>query len=305
MALPTLTFFLILLSFITKTYAQFQFLHSVCSNITYTPNSTYQSNLETVLNSLSSNTRTTTTTNGYYNTTAGQNPDKAEVIVLCRGDIPLQTCHLCIRDSAATLPVTCPSSKQAFGVTDNCIIFFSHNFTSQIIRRRPLWALWSDHINVHNITGFNNSLTSLMSTLQTQASLGNSDLKYATGKTEIDRLHGNVKRGLNSSNTTIYGLVQCKPDLSRIECSGCVEHLFSLFPTSFVTSAFTAPAARLVCPSCNVRYSIDSFYGNVADVGPPQPQFPAPPTSNRRNNIVPGKHQGFCFFCFKNISRAN
>uniref|UniRef100_A0A803LKV2 Uncharacterized protein n=1 Tax=Chenopodium quinoa TaxID=63459 RepID=A0A803LKV2_CHEQI len=215
----------IFISLIPKTSAQFQFLYSKCGNTGfYTPNSTYQSNLKTVLNSLS----TTQVTNGYYNLTVGQKPDKVEAMVLCRGDVPVNTCRLCMRDSAANLPLLCPNQAQAFGYSDHCIIFYSNRYFSR----------W-----------FNNTLTALMKNLQNQASSENSELKSASGQTN-----------LTGTNKTMYGLVQCSPDLSRHDCVVCVQDLFSFFPRWFVTPTFTAAGARVITPSCNLRYEIYSFY---------------------------------------------
>ncbi|KNA12021.1 hypothetical protein SOVF_129730 [Spinacia oleracea] len=269
MELPTKLILLvlqfILISFLPKTSAQFQFLYSKCGNINYyTQNSTYQSNLKTALNSLSSTPRVT---NGYYNFTAGQTPNKVKAMVLCRGDVPYNTCRLCIRDSAATLPVSCPNQTEAFGYTDNCIIFYSNNFSFNAVKERPRWALWNNK-NVSNITGFNNTLTSMMNTLQNKASLGNSELKSAAAQIN-----------LTTTNQTMYGLVQCNPDLSRFDCVKCVQYLiFSFFSKDFVTPTFIAAGARVITPSCNLRYEIYSFYGNLTDVGPPPPPVPV---SNR------------------------
>ncbi|XP_021726234.1 putative receptor-like protein kinase At4g00960 isoform X2 [Chenopodium quinoa] len=264
----------IFISLIPKTSAQFQFLYSKCGNTGfYTPNSTYQSNLKTVLNSLS----TTQVTNGYYNLTVGQKPDKVEAMVLCRGDVPVNTCRLCMRDSAANLPLFCPNQAQAFGYSDHCIIFYSNNATFHVVRDRPRWGLWNGN-NVSDIIGFNNTLTALMKNLQNQASSENSELKSASGQTN-----------LTGTNKTMYGLVQCSPDLSRHDCVVCVQDLFSFFPRWFVTPTFTAAGARVITPSCNLRYEIYSFYGNVTDVGlpsSPPPLLPPPSFVSNRSTTA-------------------
>ncbi|XP_021719467.1 uncharacterized protein LOC110687158 [Chenopodium quinoa] len=264
----------VFISLIPKISAQYQFLHSRCGNTSYyTPNSTYQSNLKTVLNSLS----TTRVTNGYYNLTTGQKPDKVEAMVLCRGDVPVNNCRLCMRNSAASLPLFCPNQTQAFGYSDPCIIFYSNNATSHVVRDRPLWGLWNNK-NVSDIIGFNNTLTALMKNLQNQASLGNSELKFAAGQTN-----------LSGTNKTMYGLVQCSPDLSSHDCVVCIQGLFSFFPKWFVTPTFTAAGARLITPSCNLRYEIYSFYGNVTDVGPPSSPPPLLPPSSVSNRSTTAK----------------
>ncbi|XP_021851180.2 cysteine-rich receptor-like protein kinase 44 isoform X3 [Spinacia oleracea] len=118
------------------------------------------------------------------------------------------------------------------------------------------------------LSGFNNTLTSMMNTLQNKASLGNSELKSAAAQIN-----------LTTTNQTMYGLVQCNPDLSRFDCVKCVQYLiFSFFSKDFVTPTFIAAGARVITPSCNLRYEIYSFYGNLTDVGPPPPPVPV---SNR------------------------
>ncbi|XP_056688995.1 cysteine-rich receptor-like protein kinase 44 [Spinacia oleracea] len=250
----------IIISFLPKISAQFQFTYSKCGNITYTPNSTYQTNLQTVLKSISSDTRST---KGYYNFTAGRSPNKVEAMVLCTADIPVNTCRLCMRDSAAILPVVCPNQKQAFGHGGNCLIFFSNNSTFHVVRDDPLWAVWNNK-NVSNIAGFNNTLTSLMRTLQNQASLGNSELKSAIGQTNI-----------TGTNETVYGLVQCSPDLSRLDCVACAVY----FPTWLVKPTFISAGARVLSPSCNLRYEIYPFHVGPLPGPPPPPQLQASNTS--------------------------
>ncbi|KAL9236662.1 hypothetical protein vseg_011302 [Gypsophila vaccaria] len=125
MTLPksfSLTIQCIILNFIIpQIYAQFQFLNSRCGNSTFTPNTSYASNINTVLESFSSDNQVAPY--GYYNFSAGQVPNKVEAMVLCRGDVPQGACRLCVQSSASALPRVCPNQKQAFGYTDNCIIF--------------------------------------------------------------------------------------------------------------------------------------------------------------------------------------
>ena len=72
---------------------------------TYINNSTYQSNLNTLLSTLSSYKEINY---GFYNISVGQNPNKVNAIALCRGDTQ-DKCHSCLNDSRLLLPQRCPS----------------------------------------------------------------------------------------------------------------------------------------------------------------------------------------------------
>ncbi|KAK9681697.1 hypothetical protein RND81_10G021000 [Saponaria officinalis] len=250
--------------------AQFQFLHSRCGNSTFTPNTSYASNVNTVLNSFSSDNQITY---GYYNFSAGKYPDKVEAMALCRGDVPQGACRLCVQSSASTLPRVCPNQKQAFGYSDNCIMFYSNITFFHTVTLKPRWALWNGH-DVSNITVFNSTLSRLMSGLTKNASSGDTELKFATAKTYL------------TVNRTMYGMAQCRPDMSKSQCVECVRNISGLIPEHFITSNFTAAGARVITPSCNFRYEIYSFYGNVSDVAmstSSPPRLPASPGSDKGN----------------------
>ena len=70
----------LLISIIPKTSAQFEFKYKLCGE-SDTNFHTYQTNLNTTLNSMSSDTQIKY---GYYNFTSGKQPDKVEAMALCR-----------------------------------------------------------------------------------------------------------------------------------------------------------------------------------------------------------------------------
>lgn len=240
--------------------AQFSsFTYKWCSdNTTYTPNSTYQSNLKAAVNSLTIDNRIT---KGFYNSTAGQGPDKVSSLALCRGDVPVNTCRLCIQDSATSLlgPDGCPNQKQAFGYSGYCSIFISNGSVYGQVQDvvQPWYITTSD--NVSNADGFNKSLSSLMSLLQHRAASGTNELKYATGTAKF------------SGGQTLYGLVQCTPDLSKRSCMQCTQEAFDLLPTCCVQPNYKASGVKIVLGSCFVRYELSPFYDNVPNLSMPLP----------------------------------
>lgn len=268
MELTKLLFLVVqLICVIPKTSAQIEFLYNLCGDNYSTP-STYQRNLNTALQSMSSDTRITY---GYYNFSAGQKPNKVEAMALCRADIPANDCRSCVRSSAASLPVVCHNTKQAFAFSENCVIYYTDTSAFHVLADSPYYAIRFNR-NLTFYPKFNSSLNTLMTTLINQASLGNAELKFATGSTKL------------TSKKTLYGLVQCSPDLSRLDCVRCVKSLISnVFTEYFVTvtkgSLFIAEGGRVVSPSCNVRYEIYPFYKNVTYIA-------QPPASNRNATLV-------------------
>ncbi|XP_047338157.1 cysteine-rich receptor-like protein kinase 15 [Impatiens glandulifera] len=85
---------------------------------------------------------------------------------------------------------------------------------------------------------------------------------------------------------TLYGMVQCTPDLSRVDCRACLYSGVSAFqqrPTQ------GKQGAMFLAPSCNIRYEIFSFFLNSpASQLAPQPAPPSiKPTDN--SNIGNGR----------------
>ncbi|CAO2823718.1 unnamed protein product [Amaranthus hypochondriacus] len=262
--LPLFLFLVLqLILLIPKSCAQIEFLYKICGG-NYTTPSPYENNLKTALNSMSLDTRINY---GYYNFTAGHEPDKVEAMALCRSDISIDTCRSCVRNSAATLPTVCHNNKQAFGFSEYCLLYYTNTSAFHTLTDAPYYDLIFNG-NVTNMPKFNNSLISLITNLKNKASLGNSETKFATGKVHV------------TSNSSLYGLVQCSPDLSRTDCVECVESLVDyVYSSDFVTltngSLFMAKGARVVAPSCNIRYELYSFYGNVTYGAQPPAQTPS------------------------------
>ncbi|KAK3431951.1 hypothetical protein EUGRSUZ_E04172 [Eucalyptus grandis] len=102
------------LSFFIKifgTEAAPNYIYHDCPNTSlFSPNSTYQSNLHTLLSSLSSST--THGTDGFANATAGQNPpDQAYGLFLCRGDLDIATCSICVATGKQEILRRCPNRR--------------------------------------------------------------------------------------------------------------------------------------------------------------------------------------------------
>lgn len=98
-----------------------------------------------------------------------------------------------------------------------------------------------------------------MGRLTTHASSGSSGLKFATG-----------------SSDGVFGLVQCSPDISKADCSVCLQGAMG------EGCGFGMEGGRLLSPSCILWFENFKFYDSTADTVdssqvPPTPVVNSPP----------------------------
>jgi len=98
--------------------------------------------------------------------------------------------------------------------------------------------------NVTEVDQFNQVLGNLMRKLREIAASGDSRSKFATANATLNF-------------ETIYGLVQCTPDLSEQDCNDCLERAISEIPSCCNNKI----GARVIKSSCKIRYEADPFYG--------------------------------------------
>lgn len=230
---------------------------NVCSNDVgnYTSNSPYKTNLNSVLSSIASNTAVDY---GFYNESAGQEPDKVNVIALCRGDIATDVCRGCLENATQEILRVCPNQKQAIIWSAECMLRYSNKTIFGVLETGPTYYMW----NVNNVTDdvslFNQALQDLLRRLRDTAASGNSQKKFATGD-------------MTASFRTIYALEQCTPDLSELQCSDCLDRAIGEIPNCCSGKI----GGRVLKPSCNFRFETERFYNPTANSPPPSPPPPA------------------------------
>ncbi|KAI3803507.1 hypothetical protein L1987_31659 [Smallanthus sonchifolius] len=191
-------------------------------------------------------------------------------MALCRGDVNPDACLSCLSDSIVNLQHLCPNQKEAAGYYDYCLLLYSNQAISAIDPIRFTVYMW----NVQNATDkdrFNGDLRPLLSKLRTDAAAGGSLNKFASGNTT------------GPDFTTIYGLVQCSPDLSELQCSDCLENAVNQFAAGYGGKV----GGRTLTPICNFRYEIYRFFNASTLVIPPPPpsSSPAPPNSQASSPV--------------------
>ncbi|KAI3829713.1 hypothetical protein L1987_03841 [Smallanthus sonchifolius] len=189
-----LNIFMYLINFPIK--AQPQYPYFICHNeTTYTPNSVYRINLDIALSSLQTNN----SGSGYYNSSAGQGTEAANAICLCRGNVELNMCQTCLRDSIYRLRQTCPNQTQAVIYYKYCLLKYSNaailennnNDMSRDLYRLYNFNTFTDKEQVNGL------LQPFMSKLRGEVAAGGSMLKFAmedTSGPDSRTLYGSVFR---------------------------------------------------------------------------------------------------------------
>ncbi|CAI9787897.1 unnamed protein product [Fraxinus pennsylvanica] len=229
-------------------------------NGTYMSNSTFSANLNTLLSSVSSNIDT----NGFYNASMGEYADRVNAIALCRGDVQLDICRSCIYNATRSILQLCPYKKQAtFRDPRNwCMLRYSDEYIFGTLVTFPDFYTWNTK-NVSDPDDFFQDLTTLLNNLQSQAAYGGSLKKFAAAnRTRPDSL-------------TIYGLMQCTPDLPSEDCRDCLIQVSQVIPRC----CNGKPRFGIFTPSCILQYDTSLFYNYTPQPPPALAPPPPPPPS--------------------------
>ncbi|KAL1342754.1 hypothetical protein AAHE18_09G180300 [Arachis hypogaea] len=240
----------------------------------YTANSTYHKNLNTLLSTLISNTQIDY---GYYNFSYGQDDNKVNAVGLCQGDLNQNDCRRCLNNSITLLTQLCPNQKEAIGWYDTCMLRYSNRtiFGNHHVDDSPKIYLWNPQ-NATDLPVFNQNLKSLMSNLIDKAIAGDSRQKYAAAS-------------VNSTDfQNIYGVAQCTPDLSSLECDQCLEGHVSDIPACCDGKR----GGRVLTPSCYIRYEVYPFFQPTTAHNAPPPSSLSPPPHSSSTHTSSSDGQG-------------
>ncbi|GAB2298139.1 hypothetical protein Dimus_032211 [Dionaea muscipula] len=239
-----------------------EFLFHRCSGDNYTINSTYRTNLNNLLSSLSS---ATPNTYGFYNLTAGlQGPDKAYGIALCRGsDLGPEDCHPCLQDAARRITVDCPTQSEAMGWYDACMIRYSNRDIFGVQDTRPSFCLSNRDLDT-DVNTFNRTVFALLGKLRNMTASGDDQLKFAVDEDNFTDSFNNEQR--------LFALTQCTPDLSKPDCYDCLGAAMDGIPSCCGGKI----GCRVILPSCSITYEQYIFWDSNTLPSPPSLASPAP-----------------------------
>ncbi|MBA0695185.1 hypothetical protein Goari_005417, partial [Gossypium aridum] len=269
-------FFLLLLpslfSFTIEAQQQTYLLH-YCPNTTiFSPNSTYKTNLDRLLISLTSNA---TAGSFFHNTTTGKhNSDIVYGLFLCRGDVSTKGCQDCVSTATKDVIQRCPVEKTAVIWYDNCLIHYSNQSIFSTPAMVPKFYL----INTGNVSNQERFNQILATTMNDGAALALNDTlplkKFATSEANVSRFQ------------TLYSLLQCTPDLTTSDCNTCLRGAIADLPNC----CDGKQGGRVLTPSCSIRYELYPFYNQTAvSVSAPPPPLTPPPAITPGSVILSGK----------------
>ncbi|GAU44159.1 hypothetical protein TSUD_399810 [Trifolium subterraneum] len=143
------------------------FSHYNCTNTeTFSPNSNYKINLNTLLSTLSSKAYDTINL-GYYNTSISTSDgDTIYGLFMCIGYT--HYCGECVKNSAKTLTSMCDSKKEAIIWSDECMVHYSNRSFFDTMEESPSLCVKDSLDYQGSLDGFNKMLSSLMVDLVTQ-----------------------------------------------------------------------------------------------------------------------------------------
>ncbi|KAL7242710.1 hypothetical protein ACSBR1_015154 [Camellia fascicularis] len=208
----------------------------MANTITYTPNSTYKSNLDILLSVLSSDA---TLTNGFYNFTVGQDSsnDVVHGLFLCRGDVSANDCQNCVLTASKELVQLCSKEKTAIAYYDNCLLRYSNQYIFSVLDQSSPHEMHNPINITDNLDRFRQVLSNIMDKVVTRAAKDQSGKKFATKTANVTAVD------------ELYGLAQCTPDISSKDCNTCLSDAISSLPICCEGKQ----GGRYLFPSCNVR----------------------------------------------------
>ncbi|XP_043687782.1 cysteine-rich repeat secretory protein 38-like, partial [Telopea speciosissima] len=204
--------------------------------------------------SLSSNATSGT---GFYIADIGDGSDKVYGQFLCRGDITPEDCQTCVGNASEEIKPICTNMISAIAWYDNCMIRYSNVSFFSILQGEPFFHYF-DQETISELDQYNQTVRDLMDQLRKEAAYGSTTPKYyAAGEEKY-----------YTGNDIVYGLVQCNPNITQVECSDCLNGSISLDVPKLL---YPYKAGKILKPSCNIRYQFNNpFYrqaitdGNVA-----------------------------------------
>ncbi|CAF2042383.1 unnamed protein product [Brassica napus] len=245
------------------------YLFHICPNTTtFTRNSTYLTNLRTVLSSLSS--PDAAYASRFDNATAGDDNNTVYGVFLCREDVSAEICRDCVTFAANETLQRCPREKGTVIWYDECMVRYSNQSIVGKMRVMPAAFLSNtQNITESQLSRFNESLAALLIDVSVKAA--SSSIKFATEKANFMVFQ------------TIYSLVQCTPDLNNLDCESCLRQTINWLPLCCDRRS----GGRVIASSCSFRYELYPFYNETITAAAPLPSVSAPPP--QLSSQPPGK----------------
>ena len=211
----------------------------------YTGHEKFKTNLDRLLDDLSSNTTRNASQPGFYEASIGDFPDKVYGQALCRGDVDSTVCKNCVQSSSRYIFGHC-ESIDAIVWYELCQVRYSSEMFSGM---QVYTGKYPDH-NVRekeiasNRNRFSKVLMLLMNEVSNEAAFNLSRNMFATGETEF------------SKGKIVYGLSQCTRDIIPGDCRSCLNSAI----TELGKCCSSRQGGIILSQSCNLRFQLYQFY---------------------------------------------
>ncbi|GAU14941.1 hypothetical protein TSUD_47350 [Trifolium subterraneum] len=221
------------------------------NNKTYEPNNTiFNTNLNVLLSTLVSNA-TQGGADSYSSFMGFGNNNAVNGAFLCRGDVNSTTCMDCVTTAAKDITNRCPNQTESIIWYDECMLRYTNRFfaPTSIVPR----ANMNNGKNISTsskLDSFNEMLLSFLGSLAAQAANSQTSKQFATGEPNLS-INGASEKGI-----TVYGLAQCLPGLTNVQCEGCLVNA----SRTLLTCCEGKQGARALLAWCNIRYDLYRFY---------------------------------------------
>ncbi|XP_077224572.1 cysteine-rich receptor-like protein kinase 25 isoform X2 [Tasmannia lanceolata] len=212
-----------------------------CDSGNYTSGSQFETNLNHLLLSLT----TKTPLLGFYNTTSGENPNLLYGLAQCTGRASADDCQTCLNTSSSEIIRRCPNRKGAAIQLADCLLRYSDQpFFSRLRGYPRVWL--SNPYKASNPDVFNQTLGALMKNLSAKACFDTR--KIATGMVSL------------TDFAKIYGLMECRRDLSDNDCYSCLQMGISDIPLCCNQTI----GGRVYSECCYLRFESEPFFPATA-----------------------------------------
>lgn len=236
----------------------------------------------------------------YYNAASGEKEKTMSGFYLCRGDLSDASCQDCVQTACQNVSGACLPQTPYVAWYDQCMLFYTNDSTSSKLVDKPRIAGYN--VRKADKPYFDEVVNHTLNRLINRAAYDSSGSMFATEQVNY-----------NGSWPFIYSLVQCTPDISGSDCVKCLKRALSHRLSEYGGSR----GARVLLPSCNLRYEVYPFFGDVLVTPPAQaPAMSSLPSlpGTERKGLLPIVHISgpvvaalvLCgFFFFYLLSRAS
>merc|ERR1712151_388700 len=211
----------------------------------YIEGSTFESNLNRVLDSLVEGTKQT----GFNISVYGQSPNKIYGRLQCREDLTVEQCYICSQYARTTLQTNCGNTVGGSTWPFHCFLRYeNYDFIGQL--DTDLGSIYPEDFRGDTGIFIPSDIYSDFQNL----------LKKLSGEAASKTKRSALGTAVDSLSQTINGLAQCTRDLSTDDCTKCLSYSINKIFTSYPGYA----GVQYWSQSCIVRYEIYPFFNSTA-----------------------------------------